>query len=164
MKPWLALALVVTLAACASGCGYHAGSLIPSDLRTIHVPMFDNLTFRRGLEFRLTEAIQQEMLRRTHLKIVPADEADTILTGAISDFQGSLLVRDVTFRVIAEDVTIYINFKWTDRRTGRILAEGNNVSRTVRLYATRGETVGSSTTESFRWLAEDVVDRMEGGW
>jgi hypothetical protein len=126
--------------------------------------MFDNLTFRRGLEFRLTEAVQQQILQRTHLKIVPADEADTILTGAISDLQGSLLVRDVTFRVITEDVTIYINFKWTDRRTGRILTEGNNVSRTVRLYATRGETVGSATAESFKRLAEDVVDRMEGGW
>ncbi len=122
------MALIVTLGACASGCGYHAGSLISSDIRTVHVPMFDNMTFRRGLEFRLTEAVQQEILRRTHLKIVPAAEADTTVTGAISDFQGSLVAKDVNLRVISEDVKISVNFKWTDRRTGRILAEGNNIS------------------------------------
>ena len=158
------MALVAVLGACASGCGYHAGSLIPSDVRTIHVPMFDNMTFRRGLEFQLTEAVQQELLRRTHLRIVPADEADTILTGAITDFQGSLIVRDVTFRALIQDVKISVNFKWTDRRTGRILAEGNDISKTVRLYATRGETIGSGAAESFRKLAEEIVDRMEGEW
>jgi hypothetical protein len=152
------------LGVCVSGCGYHAGSLIPSDIRTVHVPMFDNVTFRRGLEFELTQEIQHEILRRTHLKIVPADEADSMLTGEISDFRGAVLWQDATASVIAEDVTIYINFKWTDRRTGRILAEGTNISKPIRLYATQGEALGTARPESFRWLAEVVVDRMEGGW
>ena len=87
-----------------------------------------------------------------------------MLTGEIVDFQGSLLVRDTSFRVIAKDVTITISFKWVERRTGRVLAEAPRISETVRLYATQGETVGTASAESFRWLAEEVVDRMEGGW
>jgi hypothetical protein len=147
-----------------SGCGYHVGSLVPSDIRTIYVPIFDNATFRRGLEFHLTEAVQRDIRRRTHLKLVGRDEADSILTGEIMDFRGALVVRDVNLRVIAEDVTISISFKWTERRTGRILAEASNVSNTVRLYAAGGETLGTATAESFRWLAEGIVDRMEGAW
>jgi len=147
-----------------SGCGYHMGSLVSGDVRTVHVQVFDNATFRRGLELQLTEAVLKEIRRRSHLRIADRAEADSILTGEIVDFRGRVETRDVEDEVFSEDVTVYVNFKWSDRRTGRLLAEGVNLKRPVRLFVTRGDTLPAATSESFRRLAELIVDRMEEGW
>ena len=160
--PFFGLSMFVLVL--VSGCGYHAGSLVPSDIRTVHVSIFDNATFRRELELELTEAVQKEIRRRTHLKMADKDEADSILTGEIVDFRGRVETRDIEDKIFTQDVTVYINMKWTDSRTGRVLAERNRLHRSVRVYATRGETVPRATSESFRFLAESIVDGMEGGW
>ena len=163
LRPAPALAALVALAL-AAGCGYRAGSLVTSDVRTVHVPVFENATFRRGLEFQLTEAVLREVRRRTHLRIAEADEADTVLTGEVVDFRGRVETRDVEDEVFTQDVRVYVNVRWVDRRTGRVLAEASRLNRPVRVYATRGDTVPTATAESFRFLAEDIVDLMEGGW
>jgi hypothetical protein len=147
-----------------AGCGYRAGSLIPSDVHTIAVDVFDNQTFRRGIEIGLTEAVQREIRRRTPLKTVDKSRADSVMTGNIVDVTQSVHVKDPKEQVVTEDITIFVNFRWTDRRTGRIIAQGNRISYPIRIYAPLGENIASGTEESTRHLAEQIVDRMEGGW
>ena len=160
------ISLIIAAAAISSlaGCGYRTGSLTPTAIRTIHVQMFDNETFRRGLEFQLTEAVQNEIRKRTDIRLVDKNQADSILAGSIIEFRGRTEIRDVEDEVFLQDVRIYVNYTWTERRTGRVLAERTRISRSVRIYSTRGETVGFAATESFRLLAEAIVDSMIEGW
>ena len=163
MKHLARTVLLLTLLG-LTGCLYQVGSLIPADVKTIHVEMFENATFRRELEIALTEAVQREIRRRTHLRLTAKDNADTILTGEVVDFRGRTEVKDVEDDVFSQDVTVYVNMKWVDRRTGRVLAKGTRLNRPVRIFTTRGDTVAAAAVESFRYLAETIVDRMEGGW
>ena len=152
-------------AALLSGCGgYHMGSLVPSDIRTVHVEVFDNATFRRELELGLTEAVQQEIRRRTHLRMADRATADSVLTGEIVDFRQRTEARGVEDEILTQDVTVFVDIRWTDRRTGRVLAEAAGLKRPVRLLCPRSETVRGGAFESFRFLAEIIVDQMEGGW
>ena len=44
----------MTLAGCA---GYSNTSLYPKDVATVYVEMFDNQSFKRGIEYELTDAL-----------------------------------------------------------------------------------------------------------
>lgn len=126
--------------------------------------MFDNNTFRRGLEFQLTEAVQQEIRKRTDISLADKEQADSILSGTIVEFRGRVEVRDVEDDVLTQDVTVYVDYKWVERRTERVLVERNRLSKPVRIYITRGETIGFGASESFRLMAESIVDSMIEGW
>src|SRR4051812_2118332 len=76
-----------------SGCGYsHSGegssssgyewrSLYREDVRTVAVPIFANKTFRRGVEFQLTQAIVVQLEAKSPYKVVARERADTVLEG-----------------------------------------------------------------------------------
>ena len=77
------LACIIALFALISGCGYTTKSLISRKINSIYIPIFENDTFRRGLEFDLTSAVKDEIMSKTKLRILQKDSADTILTGRI---------------------------------------------------------------------------------
>src|SRR4051795_13456986 len=79
-----------------AGCGYtHTGddpsasyqwrSLYREDVKTVAVPIFQNKTFRRGVEFQLTRALVQQIEAKSLYKVVPKERADTILDGEITE-------------------------------------------------------------------------------
>ena len=66
------------------GCGYRAASTRSrGEVTTVFVPVFENYSFRRGHEFELTRAVVNQIQNEGRLRIVPADEADSELLGAI---------------------------------------------------------------------------------
>src|SRR5690348_3492496 len=77
------------LPACEAGghfnvLGYSSKPLYDTDIHTIRVPIFQNKTFRRGLEFDLTQAVVRAIEAKTPYKVVSCDcDADTELTGTI---------------------------------------------------------------------------------
>ena len=80
MKKLLLLPLVLLL-----GCGYTARSIHLAAVDSVYVPVFDNRTFRRGLEFDLTRAVTTEILHKSDLRIASRNRADTELIGEIVD-------------------------------------------------------------------------------
>ena len=104
-----------------AGCGYTLGTQTLHDVRTVHVPVFQSDSFRRNLDYLLTEAVQREIRTRTPYRLEDADTADTILKGKIIDIRKNVLSetryddpRELQLMVGAE-VT------WVDRRSGQIL-------------------------------------------
>jgi hypothetical protein len=158
-----ALWLVVTLV--LSGCGYTAGSLVSKDYRTVYIPIWENLTFRRGLEFRLTELLQKEIERKTHLKVTTQDRADTKLSGVIVDFQQRVLTEDLQDQPVETQVTVVVNFRWEDLRTGQLILRENGLAQTGEAVNKLGGTPeGAGATQAFQDLVAQIVDKMGGGW
>src|SRR5205823_6228821 len=90
---------LLTLPACESDrgyslLGYRAGqdALYDCSIHTVHVPIFQNRTFYKGLEFDLTRAVVREIELKTPYKVVGADQdADAELSGTIVGFTKSTL-------------------------------------------------------------------------
>src|SRR6516164_224957 len=75
--------------------GYSTKPLYDSNIHTVFVPIFQNLTLWRGLEFQLTRAVIREIEDKTPFKVVSDIEtADTILTGKIISLNKNILNRD----------------------------------------------------------------------
>ena len=77
----LGLTLLVTTA-----CGYHTAGhavTLPANVQTIAIPAFVNRTQTYKIEQRLTAAVVQEMITRTHYHVLNEadDSADATLRG-----------------------------------------------------------------------------------
>ncbi|MGR3175496.1 MAG: LptE family protein [Candidatus Scalindua sp.] len=148
----------------ASGCGYSQKSLISRKINSIYIPIFDNNTFRRGLEFDLTKAVKDEIMSRTSLRIVQKDSADTILTGKITVVSESVLSQNSRDNIVESRVTISAEIILVDRRTNRKLIEKTSVSGAAEFIAKRGETVKSGIEEGIVNLAKIIVNNLEEEW
>src|SRR5436190_23661824 len=63
-----------------------------TSIHTVRVPIFENVTMRRGLEFDLTRAVIREIEAKTPYKVVSAGcAADTELKGRIVTLNKNLL-------------------------------------------------------------------------
>ncbi|MGR3302338.1 MAG: LptE family protein [Candidatus Scalindua sp.] len=147
----------------ASGCGYSQKSLISRKINSIYIPIFDNNTFRRGLEFDLTKAVKDEIMSRTSLRIVQKDSADTILSGTIKDVKETVLSQNSRDNIVESRVRIYADITLLDRRTERVLISGS-LTGAAEFIAKRGETVKSGIEEGIVNLAKIIVNNLEEEW
>jgi hypothetical protein len=66
------------LGGCGPSTGYTNGSLFPTDVNSVYLQMFDNRSFRRGIEFTLSDALAKRIEVDTPYKIVSSqDRADS---------------------------------------------------------------------------------------
>lgn len=158
------LTLLFLFIASLGSCGYSSKSLLRSNVRSIYVPIFDNNTFRRGYEFDLTKAVRDQILLRTRLNIVDKNEADSILFGKITSVDENVLIENTRDNIVESRVSVGIEIRWVDRRTGRTIVERKNIRRPTEFIVSRNETLTSSSNEAFVKVAQGIVDAMEEDW
>lgn len=167
------LLIVVCLCFSAvSGCGYILGTPSVPGVRTVHVPVFKNTSFRRNVDYLLTEAVQKEIRTRGGYRLDDAETADTILRGRIVEIRKNPLSetrfddpREVQLMVGAE-VT------WVDRRSGQILQQrtfplGSALSQSVSNVSFApevGQSLATAQQEGASRLAAQIADMMEMPW
>ncbi|MEX0774961.1 MAG: LptE family protein [Phycisphaeraceae bacterium] len=149
------------------GCGYTQKELFPTDVRTVSVPIFANRTFYQRVEFDLSEALVKEIEGRTPYKVVASDHADTILRGTVTDISQRVLTytRDAGLPQELE-VTVTIEFQWTNVRTGQLLRDRKGFAAVGRYIPVRevGERFAAAQHAAVQRLAEDVVSAMAADW
>ena len=156
---WLLVAVLL-----CSGCGYSSRSLIDERYRTVYVKTFDNLTFYRGFEFELSRALVNEINAKTHLRIVPMNQAQTLLEGRIVGFKQNVLTEDVDDNVRELEITLVVDMTWTDLATNRQLRKVNSFTETAQAKFDIGENLESATAEAFADIAERLVNELEAEW
>jgi len=120
------IAAAILLAAGGAGCGYRVGgqgALMPATVKTIAIPAFGNATMRYRLARVLPEEISRELLSRTHYAVIAdSSRADAVLTGSVANFAAyGTIIDPVTSRASSNKVTVTLNLKLTERRTGKVL-------------------------------------------
>jgi len=156
-------------AGCASDptAGYSTLSTFPQGYATVAVPIFENTTFHRNLEFDLADALIKEIEARTPYKVVPNARADTILTGRITDVEIDQLSKSRQTGLSEEVVLgVTIDFEWKDARTGEIL-QARREFATHALFVPSppsGEPIEFGEFAVIQRIASDVVDEMRARW
>jgi Lipopolysaccharide-assembly len=145
-------------------CGYSSKRLTHVEgVRTIAVAQFDNATYRRDLEFRLTQAVAQEVRARTSFRIASPESADAVLTGTIRSAETTLLIEERdTDEPIEQRFRWVVDARLVDRRTGNVIREWRAVDRAEWTEGRFGETLDAYATDVLaRLLAEQVVQGLE---
>lgn len=145
------------------GCrGYSAAPLTLDAATTIAVPVFDNQTYWRGLEFDLTQAVVAEVRSRSALTLVASGPADLTLEGDIVDFSRPVLTEG-TQDVIKEGAVRAVVHIIARRRDGAAAVE--QTLETLAPFAkSRGENDQTAAAEAWEDLAESIVNLLEKGW
>jgi len=162
---------VVLLAGCT---GYQVGtsSLYSAQVRTVYVPMFESESFRRNLGERLTEAVMKEIEEKTPYKVVATPNADTTLTGRITEETKRVVVENRFDDPRQLETGLRVEVQWTDRQ-GNLIRQGESiplapdlvgVSGDAPLFPEVGQSVATAHQGAIEQVAEQIVAMMEIPW
>jgi hypothetical protein len=168
--------------------GYTTQPNYDPGIRTVYVPIFQNVTFARGLEFDLTRAVIREIEAKTPFKVVDCRaNADTELIGKIITTGKGVITLNQLGEVRDAQASMGVELVWRDLRPG---CTGTILSADPRKEAVRGEDpivgakppppslvtpsatyvpeVGGSLLAAQKQLVDraaiQIVSMMEKGW
>jgi len=117
-----AVGLLLILAACIpTGCGYSFRGNLPGHIKTVAVPMFKNNTAVAGLENTITSAVISAFSNGGRLRVVPVEQADSVLEGEIVGFQIDGAGFDRNANVQAYHLRVVLNVAFRDVRQNTML-------------------------------------------
>jgi hypothetical protein len=144
-----------------AGCAYPRYALLREDIRTIYVPVFENSTWRRGLEVDLTRAVTEELKLHTHLRFVSRKRAESILEGELLAFEQHGVTKTKSDDIVLTTITARVRFRWVDNLTGKDIVPWQTVVEGRRYPVTLGESVEEGI---FREAAQRIVEKMGKEW
>ena len=130
LTPLRAMLLLLTAAAVASCAddprqGWSTASVYPTQYRTVAVNVFQNDTYFREVGFMLTDAVITTIERQTPYKVTSESNADTLLTGRITNVNLTSLSQNESTGLDEEVIVgVTIDFNWTDLETDRTIRSG----------------------------------------
>jgi len=164
------LALAATLGGCNADPtqSYTLASQYPEGIRTVAVKIFTRgpNVYRRGLEFRLTEAVIKHIELNTPYKVVDKEQADTELTGTITGVSQRTMsmVKDVS-SPREKEVLISASMQWQDLRKGEILRQSKvRAAGSYIPLAPFEEDFFQGSEAAIDKLARRIVEEMENEW
>ncbi len=157
-RTWCAVALI-GVSICVSGfreCYKPVKqSSLPSHIRTVAVPAFENNALRFKIESRFTEAVINEIIRRGRGLRVQSERkgADAVVDGVIKNFNFSGVLLDSRGRARVFEVTITAAVTIRDQVENRVLYDNQN-------YVFRGEFEFTNDPRTFFNEEDPAVQRL----
>jgi hypothetical protein len=152
-----------------AGCGiYSFSGAVPGGIKTIAVPLFDNMTSEYGIREQMTDAVIDRFLRDNLIKVVDLSRAEAILRGQItqvSDQPYTFQSTDSTETVQEYRVIISVTVSMENTQTGE-----TTWSQNFSEWGTYPFSSGSSTDrdqgilEAITKLTEDISNKVVSGW
>ena len=156
-----------------AGCGYTQKTVLPRNIKTIHVETFQNrvpidqvYAYEPGLEIKMTNAIIRRLQRDGNLKVVSQEKADAVLEGELTRFDQEGLRFSNLERVEEYRIYLFVALRLRDQKTGQIIWEEPSFSGDAAYFVLGPRAVSrtKATDEAVEKLARNVVDRIVEDW
>ena len=172
-RRWFVWGLVMLLV--SPGCaGYQFGarSMFRPDIRTIHVPIARNETFRHDVGVRVTEAIIRRIQEKTPYIVTGDPNADSVLNCRFVAATKTGLTETDTDELRAFDTVVAMEASWIARNgtvlmQNRVLPTGNlalSFTQDSRVVPEAGQPLEVELQAAVEDLADRVVAQMEARW
>jgi len=151
---------------CAEMGGYSNESLFPEDVESVYVEMFDSRSFRRGVEYELTDALSKRIEVETPYKIISSrDRADTVISGQIvSIVVSTLTVEREIGKALENELELQAVVNWKNLKTGELLINNRQVSGSARYSEFQSQDFSYASALAANNLARRIVELMEKEW
>jgi hypothetical protein len=128
VRKFFALTCVVTWF--LPSCGYRLANknMNAGKGQTIAVPTFTNTTSTYRIEQRLTEAVRQELIRRTQFSVVPDNQGDVVMAGEVLSYIAIPVIFNRQGRGSAYTMVVDMNVRVTETKTGKVLFRNDRFS------------------------------------
>jgi outer membrane lipopolysaccharide assembly protein LptE/RlpB len=154
----LLASLAVVVLAAAGGCGYSLRGTLPGHIRTVAVPVFRNRTSEPGVENFLTGAVVEAFSTNGRLKVVQAEQADSILEGEVTGYQIQSVAFDPGANVQQYRLVVTMNLRFRDVKRDSVLFEQQNLQERsdFRTLGVVSQTISREET-ALRAAATDIA-------
>ena len=173
MKWSVVLLLVFLMAIGLPGCannpskGWSMSHTHSEKHATVAIPMFQNLSYEKGLERDLGKALVSEIESGTPYKVTGMAKADTMLRGTITKVSLVALSQSPTTGLASETLyKVTIDFEWVDLTTGETITARDGFSASALFTSSRPaqEPIELARFQVVQQLAGDLVDAMQANW
>ena len=156
---------VIALAGCGIS-GYTNKSLFPEDVGSVYIEMFDNRTFRRGIEYTVSDALAKRIESDTPYKIVSdRDRTDSVMGGQLVVITESILTLErETGRALEKEVLLTATVNWKNLRTGRMMINNQSVTAAASYSDFLSQDFAYASSLAANKLAEKIVEVMQNNW
>ncbi len=149
------------------GCGYRftGSGTFPSDVNHVFVELLENQTSESGIESTVTENLVNEFtLREKETFVGDINEADSILSGAVSRISFQTISAKGKDSARERRVTVWVSLKLSDR-DGRVLWAAKDLSdnEAYRVVDDKNETERNKRVaigRASRRIAERALNRL----
>jgi len=159
-------AVLCLVGGCGASSGYSNASLFPTDIQSVYLEMFDSRSFRRGIEFALSDALAKRIEVDTPYKIVSnRDQADSVMSGQIVNAGESILTieRDLG-RALEKQAILTAVVNWKNLKDGRLMINSRTVTAAASFSEFQGQDFTYASTVAANKLAQSIVRLMENPW
>lgn len=152
------------------GCGepgaYSNESLFPEEVSSVYVEMFESQSFRRGVEYDLTDAVAKRIEAETPYKVISSrDRADTVLSGQIMRIGETALTAERRVgRALEKEVKVQAVVNWKNLKTGELLIDSESVSASASYSEWQNQDFRYASALAANKLAQRIVELMEKEW
>ena len=156
----------VMLCGCGEIGGYSNESLFPRDVKSVCLEMFENQTFRRDVEYELSDALAKRIEADTPYKIISSrDRADTVISGRIVSITDYALTTERQFGGVLEmELQLKALVNWKNLNTGQYLIENQLVTASASRSPYLEQDFKYASTLAANNLARRIVELMETKW
>ncbi len=146
-------------------CGYYSftGS-IPSDIKTIAVPLFDDNTSFPGVREDLTNKVIDAFINDNTLQVVPESKADLVIMGTILSIREKAAIITTGEDVEQYEVYVNVKVKCTEIKSGKVWWE-----KTLRRFGIMGgleniDARNEAIETAINEITQDVLDNTLANW
>ncbi|MFQ6617908.1 MAG: LptE family protein [Fidelibacterota bacterium] len=156
----------IFLSSISVSCWYYSFSgSIPSHIKSVAIPLFEDRTSEYLVKEKLTNALMEKFIDENILKIVDRKNADSIIFGEITGVRDEPYTYDENERVQEYKVNIYIEIKWMDVRKNKTIFEDKMVGWGIYSAETGSpQAREEGPDEAIEKLAADIINRTVSGW
>ncbi len=161
-----ALALGLTCGA----CGYTTSTaLLPSHLKTVAIPVFENGTIEYNLERDITEAVVARFVQDNHLKVVSERTADAVIHGRVTLYKNSVFGFSSVNRAQEYRVTIAVSVIFKDQVKNREIFNDPGLTKFSNYYVTNvpgdsARTELDGRKAAITKIADEILSRAVESW
>ena len=158
---WLMLQLLVS-------CGIYKfnDASIDPNIKTVKIGYIDNKARYINPQFaaKLTDRIQQKIISATKLTRTNNDDADYVITGVITNYDGSQTVGVSATQAAANRLTVTVHIVLRNNKDNK--TDEFDVSRSFDYPATQSFSVAEAqlSDEVVRNLTDDIFNRIFSNW
>jgi len=152
-----------------SSCGYTTSpALLPTHLKTIAVPVFENGTTEYTLEQDITTAVVQRFVRDNHLRVVDEKSANCVVRGKVTQYKNAVFGFSTTTQAQEYRVTIAVQVTFKDLVKNREIWN-DEIIRTSNYYVqdVPGQTAKTELDgrkDAVDKIADEILSRSVEGW
>lgn len=149
-----------------TGCYSVSSRSIPSGIRTIAIPLFQDATVETDLKERLTDTVTARFLSNNQLRVVDPRDADALIIGTIIEVRDESLAFAQAQSARESRIWITVQVRFEDTRNRKVLWEEERLQAfgvyTVQTGALDEREVG--VTAAINKMAEDILNKTVAGW